>query len=92
MRRYSRYSRYRTVFLKLEEKSYYFLYTKSSASAELFLFAVGRCLAADVYSYHRKLLRMDLAVFPRPVARKAAIGEHKVRALPAFHIFNYDGR
>ena len=33
----TRYSRYPTVVLKLEEISYYFLYTKSSASAELFV-------------------------------------------------------
>ena len=36
--RYSRYSRYQTVFLKLEEISCYFLYTKSSAHAGLFVF------------------------------------------------------
>ena len=34
----------------------------------------GRC---PLFLYHRKLLRMDLAVLPRLVARKATIGEHK---------------
>ena len=35
---YSRYSRYQTALPKLQEISYYFLYTKSSASAGLFVF------------------------------------------------------
>ena len=38
---YSRYSRYQTVLSKLEEISCYFLYTKSSASAGLFVVLQG---------------------------------------------------
>ena len=39
---FPRYSRYQTVLLKLKEISYYFSYTKSSASAELFVLREGR--------------------------------------------------